>query len=581
MHSVRKGKKVTQKTILSLGRVEERMAVLIRNWLRGFPMGDEEYAITPLKAIKVKRQLSYGGEFISKSIWDEFRLTELIDNAANTRSDIGISPGKLVMIMTINRCVDPKSKLGIVDEWYPSSALQFLCGVSPEELYTNRLYRAMDHLNKNKDEIEQKLWKKTTREFGVNSDVILYDMTSTYFESAEVNDEKKEKCTLRKHGYSRDHRRDKKQVNWGLVLSKEGFPIAHEVYSGETPDKNTPQAICKRLKDRFKVERCVFVGDRGMMTAKNVEVIEEDYLYILAEDFKNVKDLVYPEIEKIPQDLWQSNQSIDDRTKKGYGIKYIDENTLCIEMEMKEGEKTVRYLICHNKGKVEDDKKFREKRLNTGREILEKVRKTIKAGRLKNHDKVLKRIVKNLTKKKLDNYFGWEIPPTPVSDFRYWIRGDKLKEWEKQDGKWVVRTNIKAPSDDRESDELKMSAEEIVTLYKDLKIVERAFRTIKSFIKVRPVGHQLDTRIRAHIFICVLAYLIEKTIEHKLKSSDRDMTAQRLFSMFKGIELVDTLLGDDVQILVSRVTERNDAQRKILKHLEMKGIDSLNQSRYV
>jgi len=128
-----------------------------------------------------------------------------------------------------------------------------------------------------------------------------------------------------------------------------------------------------------------------------------------------------------------------------------------------------------------------------------------------------------------------------------------VTKWEKLDGKWVLRANIKAPSTDSDSDELRMTVEEIVAIYKNLKIVERAFRTIKSFIKVRPVDHHLDVRIRAHIFICVLAYLIEKTIEYKLRSSNRDMTAHRVFSLFREIELVDTMLGDDVPILVRRV----------------------------
>lgn len=582
VHSVRKGKKVAQKTILSLGRLDERMATLIGNWLKGFPPGNEEYAITPLSEIKVKRQLSYGGEFIGKSIWDEFKLTELIDSTVKTRSDIGIKPGELSMIMTINRCVDPRSKLGIVEEWYPSSSLQFLCGITPDDLYTNRLYRAMDHLDKNKNKIEQKLWRKVKKRFGLSSDVILYDITSTYFESAEVDEKKKEKCKLRDHGYSRDHRSDKKQVNWGLVLTKEGFPITHEVYPGNTTDKTTPVVISKKLKEGFGVKECIFIGDRGMMTSENVKLIKkEEYRYIFAESLDDVKDIIIPRIEEIPEDVWGLGYPISKRLRNKYGIMEIDEDIICIEMKKEEDGEEVRYIICHNREKVEDDRNFREQMLDKGKKIMEKVRKTIKAGRLKDHDKVLKRIVKNLAKKNLDKYFGWKIPPTPVSDFEYWIRNEKVTKWGKLDGKWVLRTNIKAPSADSDSDELRMKVEEIVAMYKNLKIVERAFRTIKSFIKVRPVDHHLDVRIRAHIFMCVLAYLIEKTIEHKLKSSDVDMTAQRVFSLFRGMEVVDTMLGDDVPILVRRVTERNDVQKRILKCLGMSGIDRLNQSRYL
>lgn len=578
VHSVRKGKKVMPKTILQLGKLDDRTADLIREWLRGFPMKTDEYVTTPLKAIKTIRQWRHGGEFIAKSIWDDFKLTELIDGIVKCKENAKIKPGRLIMIMAVNRCIDPKSKLGIVEGYYPGTTLQFLCGISPDDLYTDLLYWVMDKLDENADEIKGKLWRKIKQKFKLSSDVVLYDMTSTYFESADVNEKKKENCMLRQHGYSREHRKDKKQVNWGLVLTQEGFPITYEVYSGNTPDKNTPATIYKKLREDFGIKKCIFTGDRGMMTANNVKIIEEKYLYILAESVWDVKDIILPEIENIPDEVWKSKYPLDEKVKKIYGIEEIDENLFCIEMTKKIDRKDVRFVICHNRGKVKDDKEFREKQMAKGMRIIEKVQNSVRTGRLKDHDKVLKRIVKNLSKKNLENYFDWKIPPTPVSDFEYWIRKDKIEEWEKLDGKWVVRTNIKKPNT---SEEITKSAAEIVSAYKDLKIVERAFRTIKSFIKVRPVGHHLDVRIRAHIFICVLAYLIEKTIEYRLKSSRIEMTAQKLFYEFDGIELTENVLGDKVKILVKRVTEPNKTQRNLLSILRARGITKLNEEIYL
>ena len=583
--------KCDQKLIMNLGRISDEMADRIRDWLKGYPIKTDEYVTTPLKAIKVKRQLNHGVEYIAKSIWDEFGLTELIDNTSKTRSDIEIEPGALAMIMAVNRCADPESKLGIVEEYYPKTSLQLLCGISPEDLYVNRLCRAMDHLDKNSTGIEQKLWGKTKRKFKQSADAILYDMTSSYFESANVDEKKKEKCALRNHGHSREHRRDKKQVNWGLVITKDGFPITHEVYTGNTPDKNTPAIISKKLKKKFGAKECIFVGDRGMMTAKNVEAVEkDDFLYVFAEDMRNVKDIVLPEIEKIPEDVWKSRYPIDDDTKKKYGITEIDKDTFCIEVKIKvekkedgeiaeeEDKKEVRYIICHGREKAEDDREFRESQIDKGNEIIEAVRKSVKAGRLKDHDKVLKRIVRNLTKKKLKDYFDWNIPQTPVSDFKYWVKDEKIKELEKLDGKWVIRTNIK---EGHTLEDAPMMIDDLVNLYKTLQIVERAFRTIKSFLKVRPINHHLDTRIRAHIFIAVLSYLIEKTIEHKLKLAGANMTAQKVFSEFEGIMVSDIQMGDKVPVMVRRVTELNTKQKKILKDLGIRGIEKLNHEKYL
>ena len=586
MHNYWVKGKCDQRLILNIGRISEEMADRIHEWLNGYPMKTDEYVTTPLKAIKVKKQLNHGVEYIAKSIWDESGITELIDNTAKTRSDIGIKPGALAMIMAVNRCADPKSKLGVVEEYYPRTSLHLLCGISPEDLYVNRLCRAMDHLDKNSTEIEQKLWRETKQKFKQGVDAILYDMTSSYFESSYVDEKKEEKCVLRQHGYSREHRRDKKQVNWGLVLTKDGFPITHEVYSGNIPDKNTPAAISKKLKKKFGAKECIFVGDRGMMTAKNVEAVEkEDYLYVFAEDMRNVKDIVLLEIEKIPEDVWNSRHPLDDDVKKKYGITEIDEDTFCIEVKIKvdekedgetaeeENKKEVRYIICHGREKAKDDRGFRESQIDKGKEIIGAVQKSVKAGRLKDHDKVLKRIVRNLTKKRLKDYFDWDIPQTPVSDFKYWVKDEKINELEKLDGKWVIRTNIK---EGHTLDDAPMMIDDLVNLYKTLQIVERAFRTIKSFIKVRPINHHLDTRIRAHIFIAVLSYLIEKTIEHKLKLAGVSMTAQKVFSEFEGIMASDIQMGDKVPVMVRRVTELNTKQKKIFKDLDIMGIKKLN-----
>jgi len=247
MHNYLVGGKCDQKLILNIGRIDDERVDRIREWLNGYPMKTDEYVTTPLKAIKVEKQLNHGVEYIAKSIWDEFGLTELIKKTCKTRSDIEIKPGLLAMIMAVNRCADPKSKLGIIEEYYPQTSLQLLCNIPPEDLYVNRLCRAMDHIDKNTTEIEQKLWGKTKQKFKQGVDAVLYDMTSSYFESADVDEKKEGKCALRQNGYSREHRMDKKQVNWGLVLTRDGFPITHEVYSGNTPDKNTPAVISKKL----------------------------------------------------------------------------------------------------------------------------------------------------------------------------------------------------------------------------------------------------------------------------------------------------------------------------------------------
>jgi len=531
-----------QNTILYLGRLTDQEAGNIRKWLNAYPLDAKgEFIICETEELSIDEARDAGDIRLIEALWSLLRLDEIIDTV---HSDCGSqrSCKEILLALVANRCIEPKSKLEFVDWIKETELLEHFDSMG--DLHVNAVYRAMDHIEKIRTDMEIKILDRLKKLFNISTDVLLYDLTSSFFTGEGPEEAKK--------GHSRDHRPDCNQVNWGLVATPEGFPITHQVYEGNRLDKTTVKSIRKHLEQHFGVKECIFIADRGMLTISNLKILKADgNKFILADRERSVKEKVLSHIENNPLDEFEK---VKDNL---YVSEYWTTEIWEAEAEEEEDEEVrVRYVVCYNPEKVSDNGKGTEKWLERGKKQLRAVEKMVKNGRIKDHDKVVARVVKKLTKVHMDVFFDFRVPPSPVKSFDWWVLKEKAKELEKMRGIWVVKTNI--PDGE-------MSAREIALQYKSLRMIERIFKIIKVFNQVRPINHYKNRRVDCHIFICILSYLLERVLEVIMEKRNESVIGHRLIRTFHNVKSVEVKAGEYFQRLT---TPYSDRQRSILDYIE-------------
>jgi transposase len=440
------------------------------------------------------RVRDFGNILALEHLWDRLLLGQTI--TANLRGNkIEFSVADMVKVMVLNRACDPHSKLGVM-RWLSTVHIP---GLKCEEVDYQHLLRAMDYLVGAKESVEKELFNQLLTIFSPKVDLVFYDLTSSYFEG--------EGPDLASFGYSRDQRPDRKQIVLALVVTREGLPITHEVLAGNTPDVTTLKATVEKLSRKFNIAKTIFVCDRGMISEDNLEKLDEfEFPYIVA---------LRPRGNNEAKALYQKNLAgfVEEPSLNGLRIKEKRQNGF-------------RYISCHNPEVAEKKKKKREEYYTKIRSEAQKLEKQFQKGRLRNLD-LHHRISETIEKYHLTKYLDPKI------------EGDKLilyihpEVWEQEtflDGKFFLKTNI---------DEKHLPTSEVVRSYKQLQQVERAFRELKDFLKIRPIFHYTDSRVKAHVFVCILAYLLEQLIGLQLKRASKTISARRalfLLSQLKSIE---------------------------------------------
>lgn len=335
-------------------------------------------------------------------------------------------------------------------------------------------YKALGALEKNREAILKQLFIKDRRA----GELYLYDITSTYFEG--------EKCLLAEWGYNRDGKKGKKIIVIGLICDEVGCPIWVEVFKGSTSDQTTVIQQFKTLQDKLGVTHFTFVGDRGMLTKGRIEDLEEEgwikrCRYITAITRSEMMRLVEDEKHPIQMSLFDE-----------HGLAEVEEGG-------------VRYILCHNPLKKEEDYATRERLLGKTEEKLALIRKNVEAGRLKRKDVIAKRLYRWLNHWKVEKFFKIEYDE---GKFSFKRNKEKIEEYQKLDGCYVIRSNVAKE---------KLSEEQVLARYKDLKMVEQAFRTMKTTeLQIRPVRHWTVQNVKGHIFMCFLAYRVIWELRQRL-----------------------------------------------------------------
>ena len=367
-----------------------------------------------------------------------------------------------VVAMVAARLLEPHSKLATT-RWWHNTTLPPTLGVSDAD--EDDLCDALDWLLKRQDRIERKLAARHLD----NDAMALYDLSSSYFEGLT--------CPLAAFGHNRDGKKGKLQVNYGVLSNAEGVPIAVSVFEGNTADTKTLLPQVTKLREQFDIERFVLVGDQGMITQKQVDVLRD--------------------IDGVDWIAALRPEAIKTLLRSGaIQMGLFDQRNL-FELTHPEfpGE---RLVACRNRELAARRSHKRVSLLEATAEELDKVRRMVERGRLKGQDAIGVRVGKVVNKFKVAKHFTLDIHDDRF-DFR--IDEDKVATEAALDGLYVVRTSVCAQ---------RLSSEDTVRSYKRLAQVERAFRSLKSFdLQVRPIYHRLESRVRAHIFLCMLAYYVQ------------------------------------------------------------------------
>jgi len=334
-----------------------------------------------------------------------------------------------------------------------------------------------------KEGIEKFLYNKLCDLFTLKLNLVFYDITSSYFEGGGPS--------MAKHGKSRGRRPDKRQIVIGLLVTDEGIPIAHEVFDGDEADKATVVKAIDDLKKRFKLKRVIFVADRSMVSQTSLDYIKEQgYSYIVTLKKRRLNEVEEP-IEATFLHLEEKEKSYEKKEK---------EERLFSEYRSKDGS---RYLVCLNPEKKKDDEVYRVTRIEKGKRELKKIKRSVETSRLKNREKLLKKAALALDRTNR-KYFSYSSPKN--GSFSYSLIKETVQKEEKLDGIFLIKSTA-----------YDLSPQELIRQYKNLAQVERAFKEIKDFLRIRPIRHHRDYRVKAHVFICVLSYLLEKILEKKMR----------------------------------------------------------------
>lgn len=504
----------------------------------------------------------FGDVWLARWLWQLLGLDVIVERHLPAGKH-SVRPADVVAIEVVNRLCAPCSEFALAEHWYAASALEDLLGVPDGAVTKDRLYRTLDQLQGAKEAIENDLKTRYGILFGINYDLLLYDLTSSYFEGlAEDND-------LARRGYSRDHRGDCQQVVIALVVTRDGFPLAHYTLPGNARDLDTVEAVVAAVERRFGRAQGVWVMDRGMISKDTVRFLSRPgRRYVLATRRS--------ELKRFANHL------------TGGGWQRLADHA---EVEVKPVRRgRVFYLLARSRPRRKKERAIRRRQRRGLKRALHKLQQTIARGRLKKRDTILERLGRLKERyPKAIRFVSFVVRPGPRPQLQYTWNVAKFREALARDGAYLLRSNQSG-----------WSATEFWETYMQLTVVERAFRVLKSELLLRPIWHHYSGRTEAHVFICVLAYALWKTLDHLAKRAGlmteigkpdlsrptaspkaRPMTPAVILRELGRIQIGDILLEttDGRQLALRRVARPNAEQARILAALGLQLPERLSSDR--
>jgi len=455
--------------------------------------------------------LSYfGAPLLVEHLMELLHLSRWVEQAVQTkRLSFSVVDALKVMLCAHLFKSNSRAELAVWDWqqklfWHPHRV---------EDLEYQHLLRSLSVLTSIKDEIESKLFLHLGDLFDYNVDLVFYDLTSSYVEGVADWSE------LLKRGYSRDKRSDCKQIVIGLVVTGGGFPVTFRVFEGNRLDKSTLEEMVQDLKDRFSIKRCIWVSDAGLLTNENVKLLEESpHEYIVgmggAENRKALKEAI------------QKAKELEQK-------EFKDSRFWEVELEQEgqsEGEEgSARIVVVESEGRQKKTAAIFERRLEKVRQGFQALERQVKKGKYVKREEIREEAVKVLHQSRVKTYFSFEAEKGRLS----WTEDERAVNERKADaGKYGLLTRSK------------LNAEEVISAYRTLLVVEEVFLVLKNILDMRPFWHKCDDNIQGHVLLAVWSYLLYKTLETLMEKRGLDLPTPRALNAIKEVRAVEVAMRD-------------------------------------
>jgi transposase len=510
------------------------------------PADDPQVVRVLLKKVRLERTRQFGSCWLGLELWKRLALDRYFEEAVDEQ-EADVPWSRVAAVLAINRLCAPGSELAIEERWYPSTALDDLLGIEEGKINDTRLYRCLDRILPHKTKLEQHLKQRYGELFGAEFDVLLYDLTSTYVEGAA------ERNPMMRRGYSRDHRPDCEQMVIALIVNSEGFPFSYETFDGNRADVSTMETILLMVERKYGKARRIWVMDRGIVSEENLAAIRKrGGQYLVGTPRSQMKQF---EAELLKDDWIRVRPEVEVK-----------------KVTIPQGEET--FILCRTSGRKEKEKAIRNRFSTRMEDALKRLARTIEAGRLKDRNKMERRLGRiQASHPQVNDLYEVALRDTAAGVRLHWAVREDRKVWRGlREGAYMLRTNLQAGT-----------AEELWARYMQLTEAEASFRALKSELSIRPLFHQLEPRVKAHVMVAFLGYALWVTLKHLLKRRPAIVPqpavsgvnhAQPLSAM-KALALLSTLQSADIvlpttdgrEIRLRRITEPTAEQKSLLQQL--------------
>jgi transposase len=540
--------RVVQRQVLHLGELnttqmdswQHSIAVLQedgqRRQLRLFTDRDQPAPSDPdvievkLSSFAVKSPRCFGDCWAATQLWEDLGLHTFWRDAL--AADAGDVPwDKVLQLLVVNRLLAPRSELFVHEKWFPQTAMAVLLDTDERVADKDRLYRCLDRLLAHKPALEQHLAQKWKDLFGATFDLLLYDLTSTYFEG-DVDAVPKAQ-----RGYSRDHRPDCKQLVLALVVTPEGFPLTYEVFPGNRLDRTTLTHILDTIEAKFGKARRLWVFDRGIVSDDNLELLRQRGAHYLVGTPKS------------------QLKAYEQKLLAGDWRKISD--ALQVQLIPEAGEV---YVLCRSAGRVQKERAMRRRWLRKLIGDLRSLRRRVREGQLKQRE-LIQRAIGRLQERHPQawRWLQWELKEAEGGlHFDWDWEREKFQKNARAEGAYLLRAHWTARDPAR-----------LWQTYVQLTEAEAAFRTLKSEVKVRPLWHWTEQRVEAHVLVAFLGYCLWVCLKKKAERSAPSLTPWQILDQLGRIALVEVWfeLRDGRRMCLPRITQPEPAQAVLLEQL--------------
>jgi transposase len=517
VEAYRQDGRVKQRVVADLGRKDLLVEILPK--LRRLLAGETDLESGDPTAPHLGDASTWGPVLVIRALFDQLGLWSILDRHLGHAKGVPFADRAFALVA--NRLIAPASEHGLagwletdfvcdrtgrrfIPHWHRRGRVR----VHPRQL--DAWYRTLDQLIRAKDQIEVALYHRLRDLFSLKPDLVLYDITSTYFEGTGPAD-------FARHGYSRDGQSQNVQVIVGVVMVA-GWPIAHHVWAGNRIDHSTVQEVIRDLRQRFAFGRLVFVGDRGMVTDENIAALTREEQGFLVGVKRRRNPRIDGWLDAVDETKWVTCPGgINTRERK-------TDPPRTRAQEVLSGDPALRVIVIDSDERRTYERAKREQAMERAGRRLEQLKGRIASGKVKRPEKVGAAVERIMQKYHGYRYFDWELT---AGVLEYSVSEERLGREKKIEGKYVVMTGEKD-----------LSIRDAVALYKELTEVESGFRQLKDVLGMRPIYHQIEPRVKAHIFVAALALLVQRLLGRRLQEAGVDLSPARAMQALATVRLV-------------------------------------------